>query len=174
MASAKELIRNYLGYDGMDHRQRTLAQALAWDDGTLESTHDFIQWWFPLVEPSAFNSHSPVASLAEFDELANDERVRGGVGRALRRMLSFYGLRQQASGLIEKSGDWDSRSQNWAFRQNHNDLRMTRILKSLCLLGHRAQAQMLFVILEEVIQQTREPWDQVPLRFWREALSLPS
>ncbi|MBN2975028.1 hypothetical protein BFW88_23685 [Pseudomonas fluorescens] len=174
MASAKDLIRNYLGYDGMDHRQRTLAQALAWDDDALESTHDFIQWWFPLPDPSAYNSHSPVASLAEFDELANDERVRGGVECAMRRMLSFYGLRHYASGLIEKSDDWDSRSQNWAYTQNHNDLRMTRILRSLCLLGHRAQAQRLFVILEEVIQQTREPWEQVPLRFWREALSLPS
>jgi hypothetical protein len=78
MASAKDSIWSYLGYGGMDHRQRTLDQALAWDDEMLESTHDYIQWWFPLAEPSAFNSHAPVASPAEFEELRGDERVRGG------------------------------------------------------------------------------------------------
>lgn len=170
MASAKDSIRNYLGYGGMDNRQRTLDQALAWNDEMLESTHDFVQWWFPLAEPSAFNGHAPVASRAEFDELSGDEHVKTGVEHAMHRMLRFYGLRLTASGVVNKTDEWDRRSQNWAFRQNHNDLRITRILKSLCLLGHRAYAEALLATLEEIIKEERDQSGQVPLRFWREAL----
>jgi len=170
MASAKDSIRNYLGYGGFDHRQRTLDQALAWDDEMLESAHDFVQWWFPLTEPSAFNSHAPVASRSEFEELRGDERVRAGMERAMHRMLRFYGLRLDLSGVIKKTDEWDRRSQNWAFSQNHNDLRITRILKSLCLLGHRAHAEALLAALEQIIKEERSHSGQVPLRFWAEAL----
>lgn len=170
MASAKNSICNYLGYGGMDHRRCTLDQALAWNDETLENTHDFIQWWFPLTEPSAFNSHAPVASRVEFEELEGNERVRAGVERAMHRMLGFYGLRQEASGEIRKSEEWDQRSQNWAFRQTHNDLRITRILKSLCLLGHRSHAEALLVALEVILKEERDQSNQAPLCYWREAL----
>lgn len=170
MSSAKDSIRNYLGYGGMDHRQRTLDQSLAWDDEMLESTHDYIQWWFPLAEPSAFNSQAPVASRAEFEELRSDDRVRGGVERAMHRILRFYGLHLEASGVIKKTDEWHRRSQNWAFRQNHNDLRITRILSSLCLLGHRVHAEALLAALEEIIKEERDQSGQMPLRFWREAL----
>lgn len=170
MASAKNLVRSYLGYGGMDHRQRTLDQALAWDDEMLESTHDYVQWWFPLAEPSAFNSHAPVASRVEFEELRDDELVRAGVERAMHRMLRFYGLRLDTSGAIKKTDEWDQRSQNWVFTENHNDLRITRILKSLCLLGQRAHAKALLAALEKIIKEERSQSSQVPLRFWREAL----
>jgi len=170
MASGKDSIRSYLGYGGMDHQQRTLDQALAWDDEMLESTHDYIQWWFPLAEPSTFNKHAPVASRSEFEELKDDERVKAGVELAMHRMLRFYGLRLEASGVIKKADEWTRRSQNWAFRQSHNDLRITRILKSLCLLGHRAHAEALLAVLEEIIKEGRDQSGQVPLRFWRDAL----
>lgn len=170
MTSAKDSICNYLGYGGMDHRQRTLDQTLAWDDEMLESTHDYVQWWFPLDEPSAYNSHAPVASRDEFEELRGDERVRAGVECAMHRMLRFYGLRLEVSGVIKKTEEWDRRSPNWAFKQSHNDLRITRILKSLCLLGHRAHAEALLVVLKVILKEERDQSEQVPLRFWREAL----
>lgn len=168
--NAKESICSYLGYGGKDHQQRTLDQSLAWDDEMLESTHDFIQWWFPLTDPSAFNPYAPVASHAEFETLGGDERVRAGVERAMHRMLSFYGLHQEAPGVIKKAREWDRRSPNWACEKSHNDLRITRILKSLCLLGHRQHAEALLSVLEEIIKCERDPSDQGALIFWREAL----
>lgn len=170
MISAKESIRNYLGYNGIDNNQRTLDQALLWSDEVLESTHDFIQWWFPLDELSSFNRHAPVASREEFKELGDDNRVRVGLERAMHRMLRFYGLYQASPGLIEKSNDWDRRSRNWAYRQSHNDLRLTRILKSLCLFGYRADAEALLEALEGIIKKARDPSDQAPLSFWSKAV----
>ena len=43
-----------------DDRGRTLDAILAWDDNRLEAVHDYIQWLFPLDEPSRFN---PSATL---------------------------------------------------------------------------------------------------------------
>lgn len=171
MASARDSIREYLGYGGVDHLQRTLHQSLSWDDEMLENTHDYIQWWFPLTEPSAFNVHAPVATYADFEYLASDELVRLGVEQVTHRISRFYGLRFEASGVVRKSDEWEQRSQLWAYKQNHNDLRITRILKSLCLLGHRGYARALLVMFEEIIREERKQSDQVPLRFWREALN---
>lgn len=170
MENGKDSIRSYLGYGGLDHRQRTLDQALAWDDEMLESTHDYVQWWFPLAEPSAFNLSAPVASRAEFEELKMDERVRAGVELAMHRMLRFYGLRLEVSGVIKRTDDWNRCSKNWAISPTHNDLRVTRILKSLCLLGHRARAEALLAVLEDITKEERKGGGRVPLRFWREAL----
>jgi len=170
MADGKESIRNYLGYGGTDHRRRKLDESIAWDDETLESTHDYVQWWFPLTEQSAFNSHAPVACPAEFEELRNDERVQVGVQLAMLRMLRFYGLCLDESGVIRKSDEWNQRSLNWVFSHTHNDLRITRMLKSLCLFGHRAHAEALLAVLEEVVTKERHPNAQMPLCFWREAL----
>ena len=35
-----------------DHRGRTLSMVLAFSDERAEQTHDYIQWLFPLDEPS--------------------------------------------------------------------------------------------------------------------------
>ena len=35
---------------GRDHRGRSLAEVLAFDDSALEQHHDYIQWLFPLPE----------------------------------------------------------------------------------------------------------------------------
>jgi hypothetical protein len=170
MTSATDSIRDYLGYGGLDHQRRTMEQALAWDDEMLESTHDYIQWWFPLAEASAFNSHAPVTSLAEFEDLKSDARVREGVEKGMHRMLRFYGLRLNSMGVTEKTANWNRRSHNWAVTQTHNDLRITRILKSLCLLGHRTHAKAIHAALEQIIEKERGPSCEVPLQFWRAAM----
>lgn len=89
MISAKNSIRNYLGYNGIDNCQRTLDQTLLWDDEMLEHTHDFIQWWFPLDEPSAFNSHAPVVSRAEFEELGGGQACKSRGGAHYSSHVSF-------------------------------------------------------------------------------------
>jgi hypothetical protein len=48
------LVRYYAG-EIPDHLNRYLAQVQGWPNDLLEWDHDFIQWMFPLREPSAFN-----------------------------------------------------------------------------------------------------------------------
>ena len=45
-----------------DHRGRYLHEIQRWSDDQLEKVHDYIQWLFPLPEPSGFNLAAPVLS----------------------------------------------------------------------------------------------------------------
>jgi len=42
-----------------DHRGRYLREIQEWPDDQLESVPDYIQWLFPLPEPSGFNVAAP-------------------------------------------------------------------------------------------------------------------
>ena len=45
-----------------DHRGRSLSMVLAFSDERAEQTHDYIQWLFPLDEPSGSVHGAPVLS----------------------------------------------------------------------------------------------------------------
>ena len=47
---------------GSDARGRNLERIWAYSDNEMEYHHDFIQWLFPLREPSQFNPDAPVLS----------------------------------------------------------------------------------------------------------------
>ena len=47
---------------GTDSEGRTIAMIWAYSHNQWEATHDFIQWLFPLPEPSRFNPSAPVLS----------------------------------------------------------------------------------------------------------------
>ena len=69
----------------------TLDTILSWDDGRLEAVHDYIQWLFPLDEPSRFNPSAPL--LTAHDRAAfRDPELAANLRRALDRMLAFYGF----------------------------------------------------------------------------------
>ena len=57
------LLRFY-GLESGDARGRSLTEIWGWDDERLEQVHDYIQWLFPLREPSAFNPGAPVLTRA--------------------------------------------------------------------------------------------------------------
>src|SRR5262245_5587601 len=57
--AVSRLLDFYRG-EGTDAEGRRLDDILAWRDGRLEAVHDFIQWLFPLPEPSRFNPDAPL------------------------------------------------------------------------------------------------------------------
>ena len=66
MNDTERLIRFYDG-TGTDHRGRTLADIHAYDHDALERHHDFIQWLFPLPEPSPVNPLAPRLTAEAID-----------------------------------------------------------------------------------------------------------
>ena len=144
---------HFYSFEGTDHRSRSWKEILAWNDDALEDEHDFIQWLFPLTEPSGVNPHAPLLSPDEMRQFHRSAQVQARVGNAFRRMLSFYGLQMKEAGgeiQISKAGNYPTRSQNWITPSNHNFLRVTRILKSLRLLGLPKHADAFFVCLEQI------------------------
>lgn len=124
-------IVDFLAGRGHDARGRTLDQILAWGDAELDRRHDFIQWLFPLREPSAAVPGSPVLSPADVQAIRADPAARRNLDRAAARMLAFYGA-----------------TANWRGPVDHNHLRITRVIKSLRLLADdRAADDFRLVVL---------------------------
>ena len=159
---------------GRDHRGRTLDEILRRDDDWLERTHDFVQWLFPLREPSGANPFAPLVDDEIRDAFDADAAMRARLLASLDRMLAFYGLVRSADGIV-KSPDWPARKRNWFLCSTHNDLRITRILKSLSLLGLREWAERLLGCLETL--RVAEPdcgIGATAFGYWRDALRRPS
>lgn len=126
-----------------------LAEVVRQDDTWLELTHDYIQWLFPLNEFSRVVPGAPIFSREDLTAFRSDPLLRGHMLIALDRMLRFYGLALRGAAII-KGPNWNSRKGNWFSEDTHNSLRITRILKSLMLVGLDAEAKAFHVCLREL------------------------
>ena len=164
------LLAFYLG-SHPDHRGRMLAEIVRQDDDWLEFTHDYIQWLFPLTEHSRVTPGAPILLPADLKAFRSDPLLRDHMLVAFRRMLSFYGL-TLGNGRVSKSPNWALRHRNWFTEPTHNNLRITRILKSLMLLGLETEARAFHACLRELC--TTEVECAVPAAsqaFWAQAVS---
>jgi hypothetical protein len=156
--------------EGPDDRGRQLSQILGKDDEWLEYTHDYVQWLFPLRERSGSNPSAPLLDDEFAATFRHDQKLRTNMDAALRRMLSFYGLRRRGD-RIEKASNWERRKHDWFTDPTHNDLRITRILRCLSTLGQQRDAEQLLTCL--VALRRSEPdcgfTDDV-LAYWRSAV----
>ena len=164
------LVRFYAGA-ALDACGRALAEIWTWDDARLEHVHDYIQWLFPLVEPSRFNDDAPLLARADIDAFAARASLRDNLRRSLQRMLAFYGFALAPGPHVARAPGFAARAENWLTPFNHNFLRLTRILQSLCLLGLEAEARALLAALEEVYRDGgAAAIGERSLAFWRGAL----
>jgi hypothetical protein len=151
-----------------DAEGRLFDQLLALDDVFLEETHDYIQWLFPLPEPSAFNYRAPLLTAPEIVAFRDGPHLWRQLARALDRMLAFYGYAwTPGRRSLAPAANFADRAAVWLHPGNHNHLRLTRILRSLTLLGRAADAAALQAALERlesgVTLRTRQ--------FWRTAIT---
>ena len=132
-----------------DGRGRTLSMIMALDDQAIESTHNFIQWIFPLDEPSRSHPGAPVLDLFEIEEIKSSE-------------VALENLMQSA--------DWYfgflQRHDHWIRQYDHNHLRISRAIKSLRLLvsdevADRYKAAILDFLggsISAISERSREHW----------------
>jgi Opioid growth factor receptor (OGFr) conserved region len=133
---------------GLDDAGRTLDEILAWSDDELELMHDYIQWIFPTVRPSAVNPSAPLVRTGTMHAFAATPELRDRLRESLDRMLRFYGLRRADSGTAGTRIEIDpnlfpARSTVWLWPGDHNHLRLTRIMQSLAALDLDADARAL-------------------------------
>jgi hypothetical protein len=136
------LIRFYAG-TGQDHAGRTLGDL--WNLGSgptggLEQHHDFIQWLFPLSETSPHNTDAPLLTDAEREIIRGNEGLRANMRTSLEVMSEFYHFTvtsrtdTQAMSITPRA-DFLTHRPHWLAPGNHNYLRISRILRSLFLVG---------------------------------------
>jgi hypothetical protein len=116
-------------------------------DPEMEARHNYIQKWFPLMEPSRVLGvpailHEEVLVFRSRPDILDRMRV------SLARMRVFY-----------------ARTSSWKRAHDHNHLRISRILKSLTLMGLREEA---LEFRDWILRQDPEV-SQESLSYWNSA-----
>jgi hypothetical protein len=144
----RDSIVSFYRHQSTDDRGRSLRQIWGWDHARLEGVHDYIQWLFPLREPSAVNYTAPLITDDTVAAFANDSALRNSLKRSFELMLDFYGLslveEPQRRVAVVPTAAFGARRRTWLTPGNHNHLRLTRILTSLRALGLSEYSNALF------------------------------
>ena len=149
------LIAFYTG-EGFDSLGRNYTSLLAFDDNQLEEEHNYIQSMFPLHEPSRMITHAPlltpeVALLLSASPIARD-RFRAALS-VFRVFLGLDAVEDQAViapaivGMPFIEPIQTLRYQKlslWLHEGGHNTLRVTRIIRSLRLVGLEIEASSFY------------------------------
>ena len=170
MAHDERLTRFFGG--GVDDDGRGFDEILGWEDARLEMVHNYIQWIFPLPERSGANPWAPVLDAATIATIRGDAEMQGRLHRAFLRMLAFYGFSLEGDAVVE-SPQFAAASRNWLHAGNHNHLRLTRMLRSLRVLGLERDADALWEALRGLYEREsaagRRTITAETLAFWRQA-----
>jgi hypothetical protein len=152
-----------------DSEGRTLAELWAYSDDDLEDVHDFIQWLFPLREPSRFNPDAPLVTAADIAEFHADPQLRENLLRSFEVFLAFLGLRYE-DGRVAKSPVFETRIGIWRL-PNHNWLRITRVLTSTRLLGLERPSRAFFEFLKQLRDSGLSGITADTFRYWEQAVN---
>ena len=170
----ERLTRFFAG--GEDDQGRSFDEILGWDDVRLEMVHDYIQWIFPLPERSGANPWAPVLDRATIAAIRNSAEMQGRLRAAFLRMLAFYGFALESDQVVE-GPRFVAAARNWLHAGNHNHLRLTRMLRSLRVLGLEHEAGVLWEALRPLYEREsgagRRTITAETVAFWRQAATSP-
>src|SRR6185369_14211815 len=99
---------------------------------------------FPLRVASPVNPEAPTLTDRDITRFRGDPDLATHLRRSFEVMADFYGFRiAEGDGktVLVSNEQFDQRAQNWLRPGNHNFLRVTRILKSLTILGEEGLAR---------------------------------
>jgi hypothetical protein len=143
----------FLSGSGKDGDGRRLHEVLAFTDADLEEVHSWVQWVFPLPEPSKYQS-SPKLTAWDIKRLREDKTLQANVTKAVSRFLLFL-----------------ASTNAWLAPRDHNHLRITRLLRFLTLIGLDDVAEHVYKLVTEAMRETG--LDFMVLHFyWTEAKNL--
>jgi hypothetical protein len=159
-----------------DHRGRYLNEIQAWPDEYLEAAHDYIQWLFPLPEPSGFNAAAPILTRETMQEFRMRTELQERLRASFLCMMNFYGL-EAGSGeqiTVTRASNFADKATLWLSPANHNHLRITRILRCLSILGLEPEAKAFFDCLSEIYRdEQNKPMPAISdetMIYWGEAV----
>lgn len=125
-------IHYFLTGDVPDYKGRYFDGILEHSNDWLEKCHDYIQLIFPTDKRSSYSLFAPVVTASEAEELSKDPVIRENMRKAVKRMMDFYA------------------ETDWITRNNHNYLRISRILRSLRLFHLDAEADKFYEFVTEI------------------------
>lgn len=160
-------VTDFFLYDGPDSNGWPLEGHLSLTDAAFDATHDMIQWLFPLHEVSNFNVDAPVLNSDDIQLLQSNPHAREQMWRCLERFCRFLGLQLTNEGEIVPATNYDERRKVWCTQYNHNNLRITRAIRSLRLFGLEKEATNLKAAVAEASKGVSSP---LANQYWELAL----
>ena len=141
-------LREFLKNNETDIYHRYISEIWSFNDEQIETTHNFIQFLFPLTQPSK-NSFNKIYINSDdlLYELKSDKKVRESIIYSSNWYFSFL-----------------ERNQHWQTYYDHNHLRISRVIESLNIIVSNRQAnrfykQVLDICIEELINdETKLIW----------------
>lgn len=141
---------------------KTYDEILLYDDSEMESDHQFIQWLFPLPEPSAFASNVPVIDILELiGAIKLHPYIKEKFGKSYSLILSHWGMK--SIGYVPGPAKDES---NAVFKSKivllngHDGLRFSRVLQSMVYHGLKDQA---IDTLKYILKYTQKVDGEEPL-----------
>ena len=119
----------FLEGTGKDDNRRRIKDVLRYGNARLECSHDYIQRVFPTAESSRFSDVEPITE-EDLAALRQSDKAKENVRLMYQKMLSFWKIDG------DRYKEWGNNAllRLWNRNNNHNQWRMTRVLKSLALL----------------------------------------
>lgn len=148
----------YLNED-TDNEGRWLHEIWQAPDHYLEKCHSHVQWLFPLTEPSNFNPDAPLLTQDDIALFHTNPQLKDNLKISFNRFLEFLGLKYEPPYFKLITDD------NVFVYPNHNWLRISRMLKSMSLLGLREDAVNLYNYLENCKYGSENS-----RKFWQDAI----
>lgn len=161
-------IARFMSGEIPDKFGRSIEQLLAYDHFWLEHDHKYIQVLFPTDEGTKFNRHAPLVTQVDRDIFANSEQLRQTHLQALDLMLDFWGMERNGH-EVRSVKPLNASNHVWLKNHDHNQLRLTRAIRSLHLLGNQAVAKGL---CDFIVASANEVGtvSETTLQYWRNAL----
>lgn len=166
----QQMLLYFLEGNGEDVYGRTLQFILEKESREwFELTHNYIQWLFPLREPSNFAySVSLTDTMVEY--IKNNETILENIKKSFKKMLNFYGFDLEEDNIVIISTHQEM-VDNWLNPCNHNFLRITRILGCLSIVGYNDLAKKWLIQLEYVSKGLGYVDKAKAKEYWRDAVS---
>lgn len=139
-----KILRFYMGDRKliMEERLSFIAATVIhhWDNIMWEGCHNHVQWVFPTDQPSQFNLNAPLVTRNTIDAFENYIELSSQLDNAFRRFIRF--LNETLSSNFEFG--------SWLTPDNHNLLRITRVIRCMNLFGMRENAKELYEWMSEL------------------------
>ncbi|QIW15238.1 hypothetical protein A4G20_02220 [Pasteurellaceae bacterium RH1A] len=133
-----------------------------------EFKHDYIQWLFPLERRERYEGHKPILSLDDQAFAKTSLLLQENQRKSLDMMCQHWGLVRAglAFSVVE---NLSKREHRWIKPYDHNQLRITRAIRSLALCGQKELA----LALQQAVLQIGPVYgnvDQKAIDHWQRAL----
>lgn len=135
--------------NGKTSEGKTLEEILEFSANQLEQDHLYIQWIFPIDQPSIFNQNAPVLTANDIVQLVHNKNFSVNFQKSFQLFWLFL----------------TNNTHIWVKHLNHNHYRITRMIRSATLFGFdQLTKEMLSYLLK--INKENENIFADPINYW--------